>query len=97
MNSAHPFENPTGLTNFFVTLAMMMFPFALGADVWPDAGAGLRHSPRHFFGHAVADGRHRRLVGLFRHPEAEPGLTAHRTARTYQIPSAAAQGRATGR
>jgi K+-transporting ATPase ATPase A chain len=29
MNSAHPFENPTGLSNFFNTWAMMIFPFAL--------------------------------------------------------------------
>ena len=29
MNSAHPFENPTSLSNFFNTLAMMIFPFAL--------------------------------------------------------------------
>lgn len=29
MNSAHPFENPTGLTNFLNTLSMMVFPFAL--------------------------------------------------------------------
>ena len=29
MNSAHPFENPTALSNFFNTLAMMLFPFAL--------------------------------------------------------------------
>ena len=29
MNSAHPFENPTGLSNFFNTLSMMIFPFAL--------------------------------------------------------------------
>ncbi len=29
MNSAHPFENPTALTNFFNALAMMLFPFAL--------------------------------------------------------------------
>jgi K+-transporting ATPase ATPase A chain len=29
MNSAHPFENPTGMSNFFNTFAMMMFPFAL--------------------------------------------------------------------
>jgi K+-transporting ATPase ATPase A chain len=29
MNAAHPFENPTGLSNFFNTLAMMIFPFAL--------------------------------------------------------------------
>ena len=29
MNSAHPFENPTGLTNFLNCLSMMIFPFAL--------------------------------------------------------------------
>ncbi len=29
MNSAHPFENPTDLSNFVNTLAMMIFPFAL--------------------------------------------------------------------
>jgi K+-transporting ATPase ATPase A chain len=29
MNSAHPFENPSALSNFFNTLAMMIFPFAL--------------------------------------------------------------------
>jgi K+-transporting ATPase ATPase A chain len=29
MNSAHPLENPTATTNFFTTLAMMIFPFAL--------------------------------------------------------------------
>ena len=29
MNSAHPFENPTAVSNFFNTLAMMIFPFSL--------------------------------------------------------------------
>jgi len=29
MNSAHPLENPTATSNFFTTLAMMLFPFAL--------------------------------------------------------------------
>jgi K+-transporting ATPase ATPase A chain len=29
MNSAHPFENPTAISNFFNALAMMIFPFAL--------------------------------------------------------------------
>jgi K+-transporting ATPase ATPase A chain len=29
MNSAHPYENPTALSNFFNTLAMMIFPFSL--------------------------------------------------------------------
>ena len=29
MNSAHPFENPTGLSNFFNSLTMLIFPFSL--------------------------------------------------------------------
>ena len=29
MNSAHPFENPTAVTNFVTTFAMMIFPFSL--------------------------------------------------------------------
>ena len=29
MNSAHPFENPTELTNFLSCVAMMLFPFSL--------------------------------------------------------------------
>lgn len=29
MNSAHPFENPTDVSNFFNSLAMMIFPFSL--------------------------------------------------------------------
>ena len=29
MNSAHPFENPTGFSNFINTLTMMLFPFSL--------------------------------------------------------------------
>jgi len=29
MNSAHPFENPTDLTNFLSCVAMMLFPFSL--------------------------------------------------------------------
>ena len=29
MNSAHPFENPTALTNWLSCVAMMLFPFAL--------------------------------------------------------------------
>ncbi|MCL5044926.1 MAG: potassium-transporting ATPase subunit KdpA [Deltaproteobacteria bacterium] len=29
MNEAHPYANPTAVSNFFVTFAMMVFPFAL--------------------------------------------------------------------
>ena len=63
MNAAHPFENPTGLTNFFNCLAMMIFPFALvlmyGRMLRPDA-------PRlgGLLGDAPIDGRHDRHVGL---------------------------------
>ena len=62
MNSAHPFENPTGLTNFLNSLAMMMFPFALvlmyGRML---ARCGML---RRFFGDDVVDGRHHCLVSL---------------------------------
>ena len=59
MNSAHPFENPTGLTNFLNCLSMMMFPFALvlmyGRML--DSNAACL---RRLFGHDVVDGRHYR-------------------------------------
>ena len=29
MNSAHPFENPTAITNWLTCMAMMLFPFSL--------------------------------------------------------------------
>ena len=64
MNSAHPFENPTGLSNFFNTLAMMIFPFAL-VFMYGRMLGRMRHGMRHFLGHAAADGRHHRLVDLF--------------------------------
>ena len=44
-NSAHPFENPTGFTNFVEMLPVLVIPAALGVHVRPDgrqAPPGLR-------------------------------------------------------
>jgi len=86
MNSAHPFENPTGLSNFFDTLAMMLFPFALVL----------------MYGRMLKRFRHGLVVfGVMLLMMAgtivwsvhydtlrpNPGLTAHPVARNYQIPS----------
>ena len=91
MNSAHPFENPTGLTNFLNTISMMMFPFALVI----------------MFGRMLARKRHALVIfsvmlllmagTVFMSVYYDtllpnPGLTAHPVARTYQIPSATAPG-----
>lgn len=64
MNAAHPFENPTGLSNFLNCLSMMIFPFALVLMYRPDARAVASRSGG-FFGHDGVDDRHHRLVGLF--------------------------------
>jgi potassium-transporting ATPase potassium-binding subunit len=91
MNSAHPFENPTGLSNFFNTLAMMIFPFALVL----------------MYGRMLGRFRHGLVVMAvmlvfmastivcsvyFDTLQPNPGLTAHPVARTYEIPSAKAPG-----
>ena len=36
-NSAHPFENPSGLSNFLTCMNILIFPFALVVHVRPDA------------------------------------------------------------
>src|SRR5208283_3050810 len=91
MNSAHPFENPTGLTNFFNTLAMMMFPFAL-VLMYGRMLRRMRHAYVIFAvmlllmaGTIVMSISYDTLM-------PNPGLTAHPAARTYEIPSATAPG-----
>jgi K+-transporting ATPase ATPase A chain len=91
MNSAHPFENPTGLTNFWVCLAMMIFPFTL---VW-------------MYGRMLGRMRHAFVIFsimlllmagtivmsiYYDTLQPNPGLIAHPVARTYQVPSATAPG-----
>jgi len=86
MNSAHPFENPTGLSNFFDTLAMMMFPFALVLMY----GRMLRRF-RH--GLVVFGVMLLMMAGTivwtvhFDTLKPNPGLTAHPQARAYRLPT----------
>lgn len=90
MNAAHPFENPTGLSNFVNCLSMMIFPFALVLMYGRMLGR-LRHALVVF---AV-------MMTLmictivwsvyFDTLKPNPGLTSH-PARTFAIPSATAPG-----
>jgi len=91
MNSAHPYENPTGLTNFFNTLAMMVFPFGLVL----------------MYGHMLGRMRHAYVIFsvmlilmagtvvwsvYYDTLQPNPGLTAHPQAQTFEVPSATAPG-----
>ena len=88
MNSAHPLENPTATTNFFTTLAMMLFPFALVLMYGRMLGR-IRHSVV-IYGVMLA-----MMIGLivwvivFDTMAPNPGLTAH-AGSTYQVASASA-------
>jgi potassium-transporting ATPase potassium-binding subunit len=83
MNSAHPLENPTATSNFFTTLAMMLFPFALVLMYGRMLGR-IRHSVV-IYGVMLT-----MMIGLiawviyFDTLDPNPGLTAHAGA-TYQI------------
>jgi K+-transporting ATPase ATPase A chain len=91
MNSAHPFENPTSLSNFINTFSMMMFPFALVF----------------MFGRMLKKMRHAYVVfsvmlflmaGTYVWAIAydtyspNPAFTEHPVTRTYEVPSATAPG-----
>ncbi len=84
MNSAHPFENPTALTNFLTTFAMMVFPFCLVLMYGRMLGR-FRHSLVIFSVMLVM------FVGgvvwaiYFDTIQPNPGLTAHSAARSYEI------------
>ena len=89
MNSAHPFENPTALSNFFNTLAMMIFPFALVL----------------MYGRMLERFQHGLVIFsvmlllmtstvvwsvYFDTLQPNPGLTGHPISRTYEIPNGTA-------
>ncbi|MGO9121071.1 MAG: potassium-transporting ATPase subunit KdpA [Desulfomonilaceae bacterium] len=90
MNAAHPFENPTGLSNFLNCLSMMIFPFALVLMYGRMLGR-LRHA---FVVFAV-------MMTLmictivwsvyFDTLKPNPGLTGH-SARAFSIPNTSAPG-----
>jgi K+-transporting ATPase ATPase A chain len=91
MNSAHPFENPTALSNFFNTLAMMLFPFAL-VLMYGRMLKRIRHS------YVIFSVMLLMMAGVivwlvyFDTLKPNPGLTGTAVAQTYDIPSASAPG-----
>jgi K+-transporting ATPase ATPase A chain len=91
MNAAHPFENPTGLSNFLNTLSMMIFPFSLVLMYGRMLGR-MRHALVIFSVMMTL------MIGTiiwsvyFDTLRPNPGLTGHPVARTYEIPSATAPG-----
>jgi potassium-transporting ATPase potassium-binding subunit len=91
MNSAHPFENPTDVTNFLSCVAMMLFPFSL-VLMYGRMLKRVRHSVVIFAVMGVL------MVGTvawaiwFDTLQPNPGLTGRSTALTYQMPSPGAAG-----
>ena len=89
MNSAHPMENPTAWTNFLTTFAMMLFPFSLVL----------------MYGRMLNRRRHAWVIFsvmfvlmagtivwsiYYDTLKPNPGLTAHPTSQTFEIPSVTA-------
>jgi K+-transporting ATPase ATPase A chain len=91
MNSAHPFENPTGVSNFFNTLAMMMFPFAL-VFMYGRMLGRMRHGAVIFSVMLALMAGTVAWSVWFDTLKPNPGLTAHAAARSYEIQSAGAPG-----
>jgi K+-transporting ATPase ATPase A chain len=91
MNSAHPFENPTAVTNFFSCVAMMLFPFGL-VLMFGRMLRRLRH------GYVIFSVMMALMIGTviwavyYDTLQPNPGLTRHPPAQTYEVPSATAPG-----
>src|SRR5208283_228666 len=84
MNSAHPFENPTGVSNFFDTLAMMVFPFGL-VFMYGRMLRRLRHSVVIFVIMLAMMAGTVAWSVAYDTLKPNPGLTAHPVARAYDI------------
>ena len=91
MNSAHPFENPTALTNWLSCMAMMLFPYGLVLMY-----GRLLHRLRHAW--VIFSVMMVMMIGTVAWPiyfdtmKPNPGLTAHPVSETYQVPDATAAG-----
>jgi K+-transporting ATPase ATPase A chain len=91
MNSAHPFENPTAVTNWFTTFAMMLFPFSLVLMYGRMLGK-LRHSWVIFSVMMLL------MIGTivwsicYDTLQPNPGLTGRAVAEKYEIVDATAPG-----
>jgi len=91
MNSAHPFENSTGLSNFFNTYAMMMFPFAL-VLMYGRMLNKFRHSLVVFSVMMVMMAGTVVWSIYFDTLKPNPGLTGQSVAQKFEVPNAASPG-----
>lgn len=91
MNSAHPYENPTAFSNFFNTLAMMIFPFSL-VLMYGRLLKRMRHSWVIFAVMMVLMAGTFVWTIYFDTLKPNPGLTAHPTAKTFGIADATSPG-----
>lgn len=91
MNSAHPYENPTDLTNFLSCVGMMLFPFSL-VLMYGRMLKRRRHSVVIFSVMMAL------MIGTivwavyFDTLKPNPGLTKHAGGQTYELASASAPG-----
>jgi K+-transporting ATPase ATPase A chain len=91
MNSAVPFENPSAWTNFLTCFAMMFFPFSLVLMYGRMLGK-MRHAWVIFSVMFVMMAGTIAWAIYYDTLQPNPGLTAHPTAQTFEIPSATAPG-----
>lgn len=91
MNSAHPFENPTALSNFVNTLAMMIFPFALVLMYGRMLGR-FRHGLVIFSVMLVLMAGTIVWSVSFDTLKPNPGFTGNPAAQTFDVPSGTAPG-----
>ena len=91
MNSAHPFENPTAVTNWLSCVAMMLFPFALVLMYGRMLGR-LRH------GWVIFSVMMTLMIGTivwsvyYDTLKPNPAFTGNKIAQNYEIPDAKADG-----
>ena len=91
MNSAHPFENPTAVTNWLSCVAMMLFPFSLVLMYGRMLGR-LRH------GWVIFSVMMTLMIATivwsvyYDTLKPNPAFTGNKTAQSYEIPDAKADG-----
>ena len=91
MNAAHPYENPTAASNFFNTLAMMLFPFALVLMYGRMLGR-MRHSWVIFSVMLLMMAGTIIWSVYFDTMKPNPAFTSHPASKTYEIPGKTASG-----
>jgi K+-transporting ATPase ATPase A chain len=85
MNASHPYENPTAASNFFNTLEMMLFPFALVLMYGRMLGR-MRHSWVIFSVMIIMMAGTITWSVYFDTTKPNPAFTSHPAGKTYQIP-----------